>query len=816
MRCACIRRCLKTVKNEISIAEGSLAPAAASTECCTHCGEAARQAGITITEQGKTQHFCCEGCLAAYQWIRNAGLHDYYRLRTESAGRVSSENDDFSVWDREETLAQHAHSIENGKEITLLTDGMRCAACAWLIDKALTTQHGVHYVSANAVTGRIQLGWNPEQTPLSTLLQRLQALGYRPWLATGSEKENAQRKQYHQLLIRVGVAGLGAMQAMMFSEAFTFSGLDTMPMETRTMLRWVTCLLSAPVVFYAGWPFIAGMLREIRGRQLGMDTLIASSTLLAYFASLYETLRVGAHVWYDAAVMFVFLLLVARLLEQRARSVASAQVDALARAKPAFAYTQDKQGQLHAVAIHDLKINDDVYVPVGEPVPADGVLIDAEAYLEEALLTGEAKPVAKQRGDVLYAGSLCREQPLRMQVMHTGADTRLSQLTRLVERAQAYRPAIAQRANRLASYFVVSLFVAAVLIYLGWRWYEPARAFEVVLSFLVISCPCALSLSIPTALATANSALARMGALLLKPEAFKQLTHMTDIVFDKTGTLSDGKPVIAHVDVLAECDQDAVLCIAAAMEQASHHPLAHAFAEYSSAIAMDDVSVIAGKGIEAYAQGKRYRLGMALWAGAETDDGAIWLTRNAVPIARFVIREQQRDGAAQLIDALRAHGLTVHLSSGDGQQSVHAFAQAMGIEHVHARQTPEQKLELVRSLQQQGKIVAMVGDGINDAPVLAAADTAIVMGEGASLAQSTGDIVLSTSRLSSIPALFALAHKTRKIIRENLAWATAYNLIALPLAAFGLVTPWIAAVGMAVSSLIVTVNALRLLKGVEA
>ena len=783
----------------------------ADSDGCHHCGEPLPALPARVVLDGTPRLFCCEGCAAAAQWIGEADLGDYYRLRSERAGRVGTEPLDLGVWDRDEVLAEHAHDIEGGREITLLTDGMHCAACAWLIDRALAREPGVIEAGANAVTGRIRLAWDPRMTLLSQPLQRLVALGYRPYLAGGEARERARRGERNRDLIRLGIAGLGSMQAMMFAEALYLDFGNTMALPTRDFLRWITFLVSTPVVFYAGGPFLAGAWRELRQRQPGMDTLIAGSTLLAYSASVFETLRGGAHVWYDAAVMFVFLLLCARMLERRARNVASAQVDALARARPAFATRQRSDGSRETVPISALMHDDIACVAVGETVPADGLLLEP-ARFEEALLTGESHPVGKGAGDRVFAGTVCREQPARLRVTGTGSATRLSQLARLVEQAQAQRPALARGAERIARHFVVALLLTALVVYLGWRAYDPTRAFEVTLALLVISCPCALSLAVPAALAAAQGALARLGVLPLRDNALQRLAQATDIVFDKTGTLSDGRPILAKVEVFPGMDEDRALRIAAALERDSGHPIANAFV----GIAADDtqaqeVRAVPGLGIEGVVDGRHWRLGQAGFAAsARADDGRVWLGDGHQAVACFTLQESGRGDARAAIEALRALGLVVHLSSGDAGAAVRDFAHQVGIDHAHARQSPEDKLAFVHGLQGQGRIVAMVGDGLNDAPVLAGADVSLAVAEGAALAQRAADLVLTGRSLQRVPQAIGVARRTQRVIRQNLGWALGYNLLALPLAAAGWVTPWLAALGMALSSLAVTLNALRL------
>ena len=790
------------------------APRALATGSCRHCGEPLPAQPCLQEFEGRTHAFCCHGCAAAAEWIADADLSGYYRLRDAGGGRVGDDLPDLSVWDRDDVQAQHSRAVAGGRQITLLTDGMRCAACAWLIDRAMAREPGVVDCTANAVTGRIHLTWDPARTTLSVPLQRLAMLGYRPYLAGSEALERERIRERRRWLLRLGVAGLGTLQAMMLAEALYLDFDSTMPVATRDFFRWLTFLLSTPVVFYSGWPFLSGAMRELRERRLGMDVLISSSVLLAYFASLWETIRGGEHVWYDAAVMFVFLLLAARMLEQRARAVASAQVDALARARPAFATRERADGSRETVPLAALQAGDLACVAAGESVPADGTLLDAEAWFEEALLTGESAPVRKLAGDPVYAGTVCRERPARLQVTCTGAATRISQLARLVEQAQAHRPALARTADRIGSRFVLLLLPVAAAVFAWWWQHEPARALEVTLALLVISCPCALSLAVPAALAAAHGALARIGLLALRPDALDSLARATDIVFDKTGTLSDGRPVLATVEVFDGLDREQALRIAAALERDSGHPLATAFtAGDLPAVPAQQVQAVPGRGVQGVVDGQAWRLGRADFAAGAADDGALWLGDGQCARARFVLEERPRADAAQALHELRGLGLALHLASGDGEAAVRRMGQALGLDQLHARQSPEDKLALVHGLQAKGRIVAMVGDGLNDAPVLAGADVSIALGSGASLAHRAADLVTTGPGLQRIPAALALARRTDRVIRQNLAWAAIYNLLALPLAAAGLVTPWLAALGMAASSLLVTLNALRLAAG---
>ena len=786
---------------------------AAACVACFHCGDPVdADAAVREAFDGETRAFCCGGCAAAARWIRDAKLGDYYRLRDAAGSRVEAAEVDYAAWDREDVLAGHASPCAGGREIVLLTDGMHCAACAWLIDRALRREPGVLDAGANAMTGRVRIAWDPAKTALSRVLARMAALGYRPYLAAGDARERGRQRERNRWLLRIGIAGLGAMQAMMFAEALYLDTSGEMPGATRDFFRWLALLVSAPVVFYSGWPFLAGMARELRGRRAGMDTLVSLSVLVAFFASAVQTVRHGQHVWYDAAVMFVFLLLCARMLEQRVRRLATAQVDALARARPALAVLETEGGAMQ-VPVAQLQPGDTIRVAHGETVPADAVLLEAEGAFDEALLSGESTPLHRVAGDAVYAGSLCHGRAARLRVTGTGAGTRLSELARLAEQAQTRPLRLARLGDRIAAAFVPALIACAIATYAWWHAHDPARAFEVALAVLVVSCPCALSLAIPAALAVAQGALSRIGVLPLHGDAIDTLARADAVVFDKTGTLGDGRPRVDAVETFAGMAPERALQLAAALERHSRHPLARAFAAIATPLQASEVRESAGLGIEGVIDGNTFRLGRRDFAAADSGEGAadgLWLGDGATAFARIAMREGEREGAATAVAALRAQGLAVVLCSGDGPDAVQRLARSVGIADARARQSPADKLALARELQARGHVVAMVGDGLNDAPVLAGADVSFAMSDGAALAQRAADFVVASPSLLRIPQAVALARRTRAVVRQNLAWALAYNLIALPLAASGHVSPWIAALGMAASSLLVTLNALRL------
>jgi Cu2+-exporting ATPase len=763
---------------------------------CAHCHEA-------FVGEGE---YCCGGCAAAAEWIRASGLGDYYRLRSEAGNRVAPGAVDLSAWDREDVQRQHARDEGGEREIRLALEGMRCAACAWLVDRALATQPGVAGAWANAATGRLRLRWRPADTRLSVLLSRLHALGYRAYLGGDEARERARREERKAMLLRLGVAALVGMQAMMFAEVNWLDVGGQMPAATRELFRWMTLVLCTPVVFWCGQPILSGMRRELALRAPGMDTLAATSILLAYGASVVETLRHGPQVWFDAAAMFVLFLLLARVLERFARDRAGERLDLLARAQPALAW-RVRGAALEQVPAMELQPGDEVRVGADECLPADGELLDDSGDFDEALLSGESTPVRKQRGDALLAGSRACLAGASMRVAAVGNDTRLAQLQALVQDAQERRPALARAADRAARLFVLLMFGAATASFFWWLPQGSGVAFPIALAVLVAACPCALALAVPATLSAAADALARRGVLVLGADAVENLATVDTVLFDKTGTLTEGAPRLRAMQCFAPGED--VLALAAGMELDSRHPLARAFHGAAAAdIAARELHP--GRGIEGRREGARLRLGRADFAAAGgVDDDALWLGRDGQALARFEIEHALRADAAPTVARLQALGLHVQVASGDSADAVARACNTLGIEDWEARMLPPDKLVLLRGLQASHHRVLAVGDGLNDAPLLAGANVAAAIGGGSALAQRSAGLLLTGERLAPIAEAIALARRARRILHQNLAWAAGYNLVAIALAASGMIAPGWAALGMAGSSLGVTLNALR-------
>ena len=787
---------------------------------CFHCQEPLPLTGaLQVSVAGSQHEVCCAGCRAAVEWIHGQGLGDYYRLRSDGAGPGRGVSSDFAVFDRPAVLRYYAGEAVDGVcSITLALDGMRCAACTWLIERALASEAGVLRVKVQALTQRVTLRWRVDEVPLSTLAGRLAALGYTPHLADPTHVLDRIKRERRESLKRLVVAGVGMMQAMMYGVALYAGAFEGMDPTVRDFFRWVSMAVAAPVIFYAGQPFFSGAWREWQARRLGMDTPVALALALAFAASIYESSRGGAEVYFDSLTMFVFFLLLGRFAEQGVRHRAQVSLGVLSSGLPPLARRVEGESTVE-VATLELQAGDLIQVAAGCTIPVDGELLDADGEVDEALLTGESRPVDKRLGELLLAGSVAVSRPLRLKVLRTGAATLLSSLARMADDAQSEKPAGLIMAERVARFFIARVLIFTVLVGLVWLWLVPERAFAVALSVLVVSCPCALSLALPTALAAASQGLGRLGVLVVRPAALETLAQIHQIVFDKTGTLTDGRIRITRTALAPGYSTERALAIAATLEREATHPIARAFASDLPLQPASERRQIAGQGVEAVIDGRRYRLGRADFALDGLSEspsrlhGDVHLSVDGRAMAAFTLEDQLRADAVDSLRALRASGCSTVLLSGDSRARVAAVAERLGIADWHADQPPAAKIEVLERLQAAHGPALMVGDGVNDAPVLGRAAVSVAMGQGADLAKAHADLILLGSRLNALPQALHLARRSMAVIRQNIRWAYAYNAIAIPAAALGLVPPWLAAIGMSVSSIVVVWNSMRLLRG---
>ena len=796
---------------------------------CWHCGEPLPATVVQAQVGGELRAVCCHGCRAAAEWIEQLGLADYYSLRTQPATKPelseAAERDSCLAWQRNEVARHVVRDLGDGRRETMLfVEGVRCTACVWLIERALQSLPGVASVQVNALARRARITWIEERVSLSQILERLARTGYRAWPLHARALDDIRRQQARDALKRLVVAGFGAMQAMMFAAVLYLRGADAVDVSAEALFRWLGFIVATPVVMYSAAPFFKGAARSLAARHLSMDVPVAAAIALIYAASFVEALRGGGHVYFDSVSMFVFFLLAGRYLEMRARHHAGDLVDALARLTPSFADRRREDHSLERIGIHELRAGDRVHVGEGGLVPADGVLLSPACRVDEALVSGESTPTLRRCGDALIAGSVLVDGPVDLRVERVGADTVLAGIAGLVERAQVERPQLARAGEQTTGRFVARVLSLTVLTAAAWSVVDPSRAFAAALAVLVVSCPCAFALAVPAAITRALTVLARCGVLVVKPDAIAALAQTTHVVFDKTGTLT--MPRLTDVETFNDVSPEGALRLAAALARESHHPLARAIAAACSDAALPAAAQVrsaAGLGLSGVVEGRELQLGSSRFIAPNRHlpghADAVLLADETGVIAAFQVSEQLRPGMRDVIDTLKALGLQLHIISGDATAKVADVAAKLDIARWRARASPADKLSELGTMRAQGACVLAVGDGVNDAPVLAGADVGVALASGAEIARASSDIVLAGERLSALVTACRIARQTVAVIQQNQRWALLYNLVAMPLAALGFVPPWLAALGMSFSSLCVIGNALRIGRhpsGVEA
>ncbi|MFM4861390.1 heavy metal translocating P-type ATPase [Aeromonas media] len=789
---------------------------------CFHCGEPVPTGSdFTLEIKGIVQPMCCPGCQAVAQTILECGLASYYEHRTAPGIKgelVPSELAALTHYDLAEVQQEFVTETGTLREIQLSVEGLTCAACAWLIERHLMGLPGLHYVNVNTTTHRARIKWDPDRLSLSDILKGFAKIGYRAYPFQTHQQEALYAREVRSYMFRMALAGLGSMQVMMCAVALYMDLFISVEEEFMIYFKWISLLLSTPIMIYSAQPFYVGAWRSLKQGHLSMDVSVSLALIGAFVASIWATVFNTGEVYYDSITMFVFFLLLGRLLELRARRKASESSSNLARLVPIMATRIDADGE-HEVPAKTLRVGDRVRVLAGATLPADGIITLGQASLNEAMLTGEQLPLLKQAGDPVFAGTISTDAPLEIRVNHPIEESRLAQIMRLQDSALDDKPAIAQLADVLSRHFILVLLLIAAAVWTFWHFHAPERAFWVTLSVLVATCPCALSLATPTALTSATAHLTRSGILLRRGHVLDVLTRANRIVMDKTGTLTTGNISLVGVQPLAELGEDECLAIARALEAYSEHPIARAFrskgADDAVLLAASGVTPVIGHGIEGRIAGKHYRIGSARWLGLSDKQNAaqglaIYLADETRPLARFTLADTVRADAGALIQAFKAAGLQTTILTGDSSPQADTVARELGVDELVKGVTPDGKLAYLKARETAGDISIMVGDGINDAPVLAGAHASFAMAGGTDLAKNSADAILLADDLSRLLTARTLALRTRRIIQENFAWSIGYNLLVLPLAASGWLPPYLAAAGMSLSSLIVVTNSMRL------
>ncbi|HCT74042.1 MULTISPECIES: heavy metal translocating P-type ATPase [Psychrobacter] len=914
-----------------SIIEGLVLPLAGH---CFHCGDPVPQPPFHAEILGKSREMCCMGCQLASQSIVEAGLEQYYLDRSEinRTASLPTQLTRLEAYDHDEIKSQFVYAQDGLSVAELSVNNLRCAACTWLIESRLDELEGISKCQVNLTNQRMRVIWNEDKLPISRILAVINEIGYEAKPYRQDTHEAMLARHNNQMLIRLGIAALGSMQAMMYAVAIYFGEYSDMLIFQRDFLRWVSLFVSTPVFFYAGVPFFTSAWSAIRARQVNMDVPVSIALIVTFFASLYATITGQGETYYDSVSMFIFFLLAGRYIEHNARLKAATMANDLVVVEPVLVQkiAEDKQAaelilqqleknelkkiaenedvsnqvsnldtneastsanpapnfmqsmdanvhqltskiaqdwqrartqqsdlsttegeakQKQMVTAHSLQVGDIILVEAGSEIISDGILLSSTATVSQSLLTGEGDLIIKTQGDYVVGGAQNDSQPFEMLVTALPADSQIGLIDRLMNRAMSEKPKLAQQADKLARWFVARILVLSVLVFIGWYIVDPSQAIWATVAVLVATCPCALSLATPIALTVATNRLASYGFLTTRGHTLQTLAEITHVAFDKTGTLTYGKPNLLNIELvkpislnegdhsdnfdgLAPAEQkDTLLAIAAALEVGSRHPIAHALLTAAYQLHLPSTQALqhypAG-GVEAMIDGVLYRIGhvdfalndanndmvidlvsqrasSAVVLSCQQNDSVTWQA-----LACFYFNDKVRDSAKAMLDTLKELGIETVMLTGDPSSQALVLAENLGMHSAYNGLSPTDKVTHIQTLQAEGGVVLMVGDGINDAPVLAAADVSTSIAGAADLAQVSSDSIILNGQIDAITAAKRISDKTERIIKQNFRWALIYNGCVLIPAALGYVPPWLAAIGMSLSSLFVVLNALRL------
>lgn len=904
-----------------SIIEGLVLPLAGH---CFHCGDPVPQPPFHAKILGKPREMCCMGCQLASQSIVEAGLEQYYLDRSEinRTASLPTQLTRLEAYDHDEIKSQFVYAQDGLSVAELSVNNLRCAACTWLIESRLDELEGISKCQVNLTNQRMRVIWSEDKLPISRILAVINEIGYEAKPYRQDTHEAMLARHNNQMLIRLGIAALGSMQAMMYAVAIYFGEYSDMLIFQRDFLRWVSLFVSTPVFFYAGIPFFTSAWSAIRARQVNMDVPVSIALIVTFFASLYATITGQGETYYDSVSMFIFFLLAGRYIEHNARLKAATMANDLVVVEPVLvqkiaedkeaaelilqqlkknelektaenedvsnqvsnldtneastsanptpnfmqsmdanvhrltskiaqdwqlARTQqsalptaaDEAKEKQMVTAHSLQVGDIILVEAGSEIISDGILLSQTATVSQSLLTGEGDLIIKSQGDYIVGGAQNDSQPFEMLVTALPADSQIGLIDRLMNRAMSEKPKLAQQADKLARWFVARILVLSVLVFIGWYIVDPSQAIWATVAVLVATCPCALSLATPIALTVATNRLASYGFLTTRGHTLQTLAEITHVAFDKTGTLTYGKPNLLNIELLKDNDiatatdeqKDTLLAIAAALEVGSRHPIAHALLTAAYQLHLPSTQALqhypAG-GVEAVIDGVLYRIGhvdfalndadndmvidlvsqrasSAVVLSCQQNDSVTWQA-----LACFYFNDKVRDSAKAMLDTLKELGIETVMLTGDPSPQALVLAESLGMHSAYNGLSPTDKVTHIQKLQAEGGVVLMVGDGINDAPVLAAADVSTSIAGAADLAQVSSDSIILNGQIDAITAAKRISDKTERIIKQNFRWALIYNGSVLIPAALGYVPPWLAAIGMSLSSLFVVLNALRL------
>ncbi len=781
-------------------------------KACFHCGEHCEPETVVYrSHEGQEQSLCCHGCAGALDWITAQGLESFYQYRDQPSPRPEDQTH-WTLFDDPEFLSAHSLALdESHREIELSISQIRCAACTWLLERVLSATAGVTQSHAHLGRRTLTLRWRPSEVKLSEVLGRLDQLGYTATLLTDEAASRQRKKERKSLLKRIGVAGLGTMQVMMFAAALYIGEASFIEADQRHFLRWVSLLVSIPVMLYAAQPFFIGAVRDLRHRHLGMDVPVALALSLAWSASIIATVIGVGEVYFDSVSMFALFLLTGRYLEMQARhQVLDTPVES--RPMPMTLARQRADGQYEQVPVAALRPGDQIQLAAAQQAPVDLCLVSETGSVDTQALTGEFQQRKIVAGDEILAGSVNGPTSINATVLRIGKNAFLGKLEHLARQAEQVDAPEARWTEPLIRWFIAAVLSVSGFTLVIWWSTDPVKAFEYALSVLVVTCPCALSLAIPTAWTVTIRTLRQAGILLLNPTHLLAFARATHWVFDKTGTLTEGRFAIKATRQLdPNTEVEEALALLSGLEANSPHPIAQAFRDIPPQT-MTQTTQIPGIGIQGERDGIAYSVRRSTDSEAlegHSNHLSITLCRQDAPVLSVALDDEVRADAVETLQALRAQGIEISLLSGDHSRRVQAIAEQLGITHWQAELSPEAKVEALSAIP-VSKV--MVGDGLNDAPVLASANGSVTFAQASDLTRLSAGVVLLAPNLKSLLDLRQHALRSRRVIKQSLFWVLMYNLVAVPFAVAGFVPPWLAAIGMSASSLFVITNALRLKK----
>ena len=789
---------------------------------CFHCHENIPQ-GVEILAniKGKPQKMCCHGCKAVAEFISEEGYCEFYEYRGDSspASKAQIAEKKWLAYDEDIAFNSFCKKLQQTNyRISIRLEGMYCSACGWLIDKHLRQLAGIIDVKLNSLTKVVQIDFNAKTLKLSQILSSINHLGYQPIVSKEQDSQTIQNSERNNALKRLIVSGLGMMFIMTLSVPLysgEYNGIDP---KIHRFFELVSLLVATVVYFYAGKLFLRNAFRDISNKHLGMDVPVALSISLAYSVSVWNVLtHNGNTIYFDSMVMFVFFLLAGRFVEMSVRHQGMNSQDALGNMIPTSVNIRQNQ-QFISVPLDQVNKGDVLRVGATEIVPIDGEIIKGQAKVNESLITGESVAVKRIKGQNVMAGSQIESGDLLVESTAIGDETILANLSNLLENAQLQKPKTLLLVDKVASWFVAVVLVLACLTAVYYSLYNPDKTLSTLLAVLVATCPCALSLATPAALTAASVRLMKSGILINNLDAISKINAINHWYFDKTGTITEPQMSIVKTHNYSQLKKHYLLTIAAALEHQSSHPIASAFDDYyDKKVTISKVTSAASLGIQASIENSNWKIGKLNWCDnkskltLKSKNSLVFLSKDNEIVAAFELENKIRKGTKELLNHLKSHNKNIVLLSGDKDAAVSNIAHQLKNVHYLSEKSPEDKITVIRKLQEQGHKTLMIGDGVNDAPVLAQSDVSISFNQGTQLARSASDLILMGSSLTSILDLLTISKKTNKIIKQNIIWALLYNLSVTPLAIMGYLSPWMAAIGMSLSSLFVVLNAKRLL-----